>query len=304
MSLCWPLRMPPTAKAVLISLADHAGDDGQCWPSIDTICDRTCFGRDAVIDAVAWLEGSGAVKANRENGRKTTYCITPADFNSAYSRPSRRTVSRASTSRAEPPPPVGQTDSHQSGRATGLEGEPVGQSDRSDDVNQSGKTIDQSGKTAKPVGQPDTNNQEPSLNNQSTVAGSPGLDLTTMQLQGFLVFYAAYPRKVNRPAAFKAWKRLKPDEALQAQILAAVALQRKHPDWTKENRKFVPHPASYLNGRRWEDEILGASPPVGQTDWFREAGFTHVAEAQNARCHIGNYREFRDGKRIAEGVTA
>ena len=40
MRSCWPLQMPPTPKAVLISLADNASDEGECWPSIPTICER------------------------------------------------------------------------------------------------------------------------------------------------------------------------------------------------------------------------------------------------------------------------
>lgn len=76
MSACWPLQMPPTQKAVLISLADNANDEGYCWPSIETICKRTCFGRTAVIEAVKWLEAHEFLTANRENGRKTTYTIT------------------------------------------------------------------------------------------------------------------------------------------------------------------------------------------------------------------------------------
>jgi len=77
MALCWPLKMPPTAKAVLISLADNANDSGYCWPSIETICERTCFSRRAVIDAIHWLEAENYVTADRSNGRKTAYWVTP-----------------------------------------------------------------------------------------------------------------------------------------------------------------------------------------------------------------------------------
>lgn len=77
MALCWPLQMPPTAKAVLISLADNANDSGYCWPSIETICERTCFSRRAVIDAIHWLEAEKYVTADRSNGRKTAYWVTP-----------------------------------------------------------------------------------------------------------------------------------------------------------------------------------------------------------------------------------
>jgi hypothetical protein len=80
MALCWPLQMPPTPKAVLISLADNANDQGYCWPSIARISERTCFSKRAVIDAIAWLEQSGILAADRTNGRHTTYVINPTDF--------------------------------------------------------------------------------------------------------------------------------------------------------------------------------------------------------------------------------
>lgn len=77
MAACWPLQMPPTPKAVLMSLADNANDDGQCWPSIATICQRTCFGKTAVIEAIAWLESVGRLTADRSNGRHSKYQIIP-----------------------------------------------------------------------------------------------------------------------------------------------------------------------------------------------------------------------------------
>jgi hypothetical protein len=71
---------------------------------------------------------------------------------------------------------------------------------------------------------------------------------------GFAQFYAIYPRKVNRPAAVKAWKKLNPDAVMQATILVDVAARAKSPEWLKNNGEFIGHPASYLNGRRWEDQ--------------------------------------------------
>ncbi len=80
MSACWGLTMPPTAKSVLISLADNANDEGYCWPSISTIAERTCFSERAVQNAIKWLEDAGLLKANRDNGRHTTYVVTPAGY--------------------------------------------------------------------------------------------------------------------------------------------------------------------------------------------------------------------------------
>lgn len=119
----------------------------------------------------------------------------------------------------------------------------------------------------------------------------------------FQAFYAAYPRKAGRAAAWKAWQQLAPDAALQATIMGAIAAQHRYVD-RRENGRFIPHASTWLNGSRWTDVLPGmpatataATTPTGEV-WFKAAGFEHVAEAENARCHIGNYREFRDGKRI------
>lgn len=99
MAAVWPLQMPPTQKAVLVSLADNANDSGHCWPSITTICDRTCFGRTAVMAAIAWLEEHSALAADRSNGRHTTYVITPSVYNQSVSRtgPAEQPVRQANT---------------------------------------------------------------------------------------------------------------------------------------------------------------------------------------------------------------
>ena len=84
MSQCWPLDgMSIAQKAVLISLADNANDQGVCWPSIATIARRVCASDRAVQNAIKWLESAKVVTANRANGRHTSYTLTPA----AYSPP-------------------------------------------------------------------------------------------------------------------------------------------------------------------------------------------------------------------------
>jgi biotin operon repressor len=92
MSACWPLALPPTAKAVLISLADNANDHGSCWPSIPTIAERTCLSERAVHAAIKTLEAHGVVTANRSNGRHTSYTVAPQNH-------------RTSCATASPAPP-------------------------------------------------------------------------------------------------------------------------------------------------------------------------------------------------------
>jgi hypothetical protein len=41
-----------------------------------------------------------------------------------------------------------------------------------------------------------------------------------------------------------------------------VDAQRRTPGWLEADGQFIPHPASWLNGRRWEDELPVAPPPA------------------------------------------
>lgn len=71
-SLCRPLRMAPTRKAVLMALADYCHDDGKDWHSIAAIMEWTCLGRTAVIDALKGLEADGLIAVDRRAGAKNT----------------------------------------------------------------------------------------------------------------------------------------------------------------------------------------------------------------------------------------
>lgn len=69
----------------------------------------------------------------------------------------------------------------------------------------------------------------------------------------FLDFWHGYPRKVGKGAAEKAWDKIHPDDSLAEKILAAVSAQQWSPD-----TRFIPHPSTWLNEKRWEDEPFEA----------------------------------------------
>ena len=71
-----------------------------------------------------------------------------------------------------------------------------------------------------------------------------------------MAFYEAYPKHVNKAAAWKAWLKLSDDAPTINQLIAKIEQQKKSADWLKDNGQFIPHPATWLNGRRWEDEGL------------------------------------------------
>lgn len=71
---------------------------------------------------------------------------------------------------------------------------------------------------------------------------------------GFESFWAAYPRRQAKQDAVKAWSKIAPDEV--EAILAGVERQRDCEQW---RRGFVPLPATFLNNRRWEDEVFASA---------------------------------------------
>lgn len=77
--------------------------------------------------------------------------------------------------------------------------------------------------------------------------------------EGFEEFWAAYPKKKKKPAAIKAWKKEKPP---LAEVLASLEKYKKTESWKKEGGQFIPHPASWINDREWEDEVESPRQPI------------------------------------------
>lgn len=83
---------------------------------------------------------------------------------------------------------------------------------------------------------------------------TPKQKAVTTESEQFNLFYAAYPKKRNRPAALKAWNTKKINESIDI-ILASLERWKASRDWTKDNGKFIPYPASWLNAEGWNDDI-------------------------------------------------
>lgn len=72
-------------------------------------------------------------------------------------------------------------------------------------------------------------------------------------------FWTVYPRHVAKPNARKAFDKLNPDDGLLETMILAIEQQKRSDQWTRDNGQYIPHPATWLNQRRWEDETLAAS---------------------------------------------
>lgn len=90
----------------------------------------------------------------------------------------------------------------------------------------------------------------------------------------FDAFWSVYPRKTAKGAAEKAWNNgaCGADDVFTL-IMAAVQRQRKCEQWTRDDGAFIPHPATWLNGKRWLDEPMKLAVPSVTTakDWHRHA---------------------------------
>ncbi|WP_025126452.1 hypothetical protein [Pseudomonas sp. PH1b] len=89
----------------------------------------------------------------------------------------------------------------------------------------------------------------------------------------FPKFWKLYPRKVGKDKAEKAWTKLKVNQALYDLMISALAKQVLTPDWTKDKGQFIPHPSTWLNGKRWEDEIPDVPTNVHPFPQSRHTGF-------------------------------
>jgi len=89
----------------------------------------------------------------------------------------------------------------------------------------------------------------------------------------FEEFYNLYPRRQAKAVALKAWLSLKASRCLfEEKIRPALARQIASADWRKEGGKYIPLPATWIRGRRWEDEVYDTNQqeaPKGDQPWLQ-----------------------------------
>lgn len=87
----------------------------------------------------------------------------------------------------------------------------------------------------------------------------------------FSDFWAAYPKRVGRGQAIKAWKaavkKADPDTIIAGAESYAATVTR-----TETETRFIAHPSTWLNGERWADErpvlrAVSGSPSWKMGDW-------------------------------------
>lgn len=82
-------------------------------------------------------------------------------------------------------------------------------------------------------------------------------------------FWSEYPKKVGKIAARKAFERASRVAALET-LLTAIRRQKCGSQWSRENGRYIPNPATWLNQGRWEDEEGRVEAPAAPRPYHLE----------------------------------
>ena len=113
----------------------------------------------------------------------------------------------------------------------------------------------------------DEHNKNKNINNndlkETTLKGSKEKPEKAASLdRAFDKFWAVYPRHTAKQDAKKAFVKVSPDDSLLNTMLTAIQRQKQTDQWS--DPRYIPHPATWLNGRRWEDEPQRATMKPGK----------------------------------------
>lgn len=102
---------------------------------------------------------------------------------------------------------------------------------------------------------PSPSSPEPPLS--SPPYNPPSPSPTTRRARGrsdaeFAVFWSAYPKKVGKKSARKAFDHVsEPVESL----VTAIKRQECSAQWSRDGGQYIPNPTTWLNQERWEDQL-------------------------------------------------
>jgi hypothetical protein len=261
----WMIRdttISPYAIAVYAALASHSGRGG-IYPSHETLAAEARCSARKVQHALDELRALGVVASVRRNGRggrtSNSYTLHPNG---------------------------GEVTAH--GAVTGLS--PTARGDVGN------------GTTCRQVTAPRAEEEEPSEEEPLKKIPLPpaGVSRDEVVVSGagsFESFYAAYPRHVGRAAAEKAFA--KAVRVATAEVIVAGAKRfAADPNLPpKEQAQFIPHPATWLNAGRWDDDPL----PPRTGDRGQQQQQQGLALIEKYRREAQGHGEVRDG---AAGVLA
>lgn len=235
-AIAWAFEQPcesPSQRFVLVALAyNAAGPDseepGVCWPSIALIAKRVGMSERQVKRHVTALCEAGLV-VKKSRRRRPDGSLSVWEYIIPYSTESTARPQETPGGHQGTPTSPGEQPRGHPGSALG----------DTDDMHQ--------GTPMSPQEPSEEPSEEPSL---TLISTQPQVSSSSPT---FAEWWDRYPRKVAKKDANRAWDRLTPNQRQQALdvIDNHVIL------WRTEGRgtRTVPHPATWLNGHRFADEL-------------------------------------------------
>ena len=113
-------------------------------------------------------------------------------------------------------------------------------------------------------------------------------------MEEFELFWKAYPRKVAKAEARKAWeqtKRIRPDTET---LIKAVLNHCKTEQWMQNSGAFIPHAATWLRGERWEDIFEITLPDVVNEKPWHESSTGITQKGKELGINIEDFPHFQD----------
>ncbi len=140
---------------------------------------------------------------------------------------------------------------------TGIGVPPTGQ-EKETSVPPTGQSVPPTGQSVPPTGQ--------SVPSRESKSGNKKDKNNKNNKKKFDIFWGAYPKRKSKGYAEKVFAKVNPDEQLLATMLAKIEQAKKSEDWQREDGKFIPYPATWLNSKGWEDEFRGQADHKSKFD--------------------------------------
>lgn len=220
------------AKFVLVALADYADQDWSCYPSQERLASMTEQGVRTVRRHLADLEALGLIRREqrRVDGHRTSdrFYLLPAK--TAASQP------------ANDDTPTGQIVQNQPAKLAGY-------------------PLEEPLENLLVTGTPETDTLVGVLDPHRPTTSRATVAAVDVE---FETFWKAYPRKVGKGAAVKAYRAARRKASLTEILAGLDAYRTNKPDW-----QDYAHPSSWLNAERWADDY-GRPDPVSAAPVSRE----------------------------------
>ena len=241
----WAQSIDGRAKIVLLCIADHADDAGLAWPSVTRLVGICCMSERSVQRAIIDLIGAGLMTKTGVNGTLPRFqLMVQTPVNSAGVDP--RHICGGTPVNLAPVPVL--HDVHQSSTDPRQVGTPV----PSDDLSTPAKLAPEPSKKERIEG----DLRSPHAHASARTCEQAGAHARTRgEHPDFAAWWAAYPRKVGKGAARKAYASAIGRGADPVEVLSAIGQQR----WSPEVQ-FRPHASTWLNADRWLDDPEAAAP--------------------------------------------